>query len=169
MVLINCNSSSSGWLEWAYHKMNMKVYALYPPRRLGRHRSLLSACHCPLYRVVDSYSKDFATGVKCGIGPQFSTASYLSSIVLLSLHHRRHLASLRHPPITRCSGIRVVSRIASRSFLLLSRQYRHVHDAWTPCLQQSRLARKYSIFIDTANASKPTLKVDQLSCFTGIP
>ena len=25
MVLINCNSASSGWLEWAYHKMNMKV------------------------------------------------------------------------------------------------------------------------------------------------
>lgn len=24
MVLINCTSSSSGWLEWAYHKMNMK-------------------------------------------------------------------------------------------------------------------------------------------------
>jgi hypothetical protein len=28
MVLLNCNSSSSGWLEWAYHKMNMKVSKL---------------------------------------------------------------------------------------------------------------------------------------------
>jgi hypothetical protein len=28
MVLLNCNSSSSGWLEWAYHKMNMKVSQL---------------------------------------------------------------------------------------------------------------------------------------------
>jgi hypothetical protein len=28
MVLLNCNISSSGWLEWAYHKMNMKVSQL---------------------------------------------------------------------------------------------------------------------------------------------